>query len=143
MTLTNHSVHPISERRSEFSQKETKMKSVHYSAQCDDIQLSSTYEMYVKEGEWKKIFPDGYNDTLVDGKAFVEISLARGGSITLTLSEIQALCQHINKFASDRTDKAIDFAIEIMQDKLFPETDDDIFDENINDDTNDGVANNE
>lgn len=125
------------------------MRTIHYSAQCDDVQLSSTYEMYVKEGEWEKIFPDGYCDTLVDGKAFVEISLARGGSITLTLSEIQAICEHINKFASSRTNNAIDFAIQVMEEKLFPYDEDDIFDDSSsdeqdnNDDTDDGVDNNE
>jgi hypothetical protein len=102
---------------------------VNYLAQCDDIQFSCTYEMYPKDGDWENFFPDGYGDTLIDGESLVTVSLARGGSITFTLAEIQSLCKHINKFADDRTDKAVDFAIEALQ-EIFPETEDDIFENN-------------
>jgi hypothetical protein len=97
---------------------EKQQKTITHTSQCDDIQLSVTYEMRMKEGDWDNYIRDGYEDTLVNGQALVCIELARGGSLSLTYSELKSLAKHLNDFSDKRTDNAIDFTIEALEEQV-------------------------
>ncbi len=97
---------------------EKQQKTITHTSQCDDIQLSVTYEMRMKEGDWGDYLRDGYEDTLVNGQSLVCIELARGGSLSMTYSELKSLAKHLNELGNKRIDNAIDFTIEALDEQV-------------------------
>jgi hypothetical protein len=97
---------------------EKQQKTITHTSQCDDIQLSVTYEMRMKEGDWRDSVLNAYEDTLVNGQSLVRIDLARGGSLSLTWSELKSLTKHLNDFSNKRIDNAIDFTIEALEEQV-------------------------
>jgi hypothetical protein len=97
---------------------EKQQQTITHTSQCDDIQLSVTYEMRMKEGDWRESVLNAYEDTLVNGQALVCIELARGGSLSMTYSELKSLVKHLNDFSNKRIDDAIDFTIEALEEQV-------------------------